>query len=107
MKRSASATSRSSTARMSVDWRVGDAGRAEIDGRLGHRLATHEPVEQSGGFVTDLAEAGNNARQRRVGDLADRLVVVDADDGHLLGHGHARPTTGLQNPLSDRVVTDP
>ena len=57
-------------------------------GRVG---AGHEGVEQLGREVADPLGVGDDARERRVAELAEHLVVVDAEDGDLLGHGQADP----------------
>src|SRR6266700_7047814 len=46
--------------------------------------AAHQAIEEAGCLVADLPVVGPDARQRRVTDLAERLVVVDADHAQLV-----------------------
>ena len=67
-------------------------------------LAGAESVEQRRGLVADPLVIRHHARERRVGDRTDRLVVVDADDRDLVGDANADAAAGLQDLLAPRVV---
>ena len=62
------------------------------------------PGEQTGGEASPLAEVGMNARQRRDGVLADRLVVIHADDGHFVRHGNGKKAACGQRHFGDGIV---
>ena len=44
-----------------------------------------QAVQQGGAFVSDAFVIGLDARQRRIRNLAQRFIVVDADNGHAFG----------------------
>ena len=62
------------------------------------------PGEQTGGEASPLAEVGMNARQRRNRVLADRLVVIHANDGHFIRHGNGKKTACGQRHFGDGIV---
>ncbi len=81
MKRSAWATSRSSIASAPVDLRALTSRGGRKDRLPGRRRALHELAQELRRFVADAAMVGATAlEERRVADLAQRAVVVDADD---------------------------
>ena len=79
-----------------VNWFDGDA----LTGRL--HLALHEAVEQGGRLESRLLDQQRHARKRGVEQLADVLVIIDAENGHILGHSQSAEATafrGLGSPL--------
>ena len=46
----------------------------------------HQNVEHAGRLVTRARSVGHDARQRRGGQVAKQLVIIDADHGHLVGN---------------------
>ena len=82
----------------------GDALRRHLDLQHRRRLALHHAIEPAGGFVADSLRIGDHARQRRIAQAAQQLVVVDADDRRLLGHGDIVAAAGVEHMLPAQVV---
>jgi len=65
-----------------------DAARLDLDRLRRRRRSGHHPLQKGRGFVADPFRIDVNARQWRVGQATQVLVVVDAEDGHFIGHPH-------------------
>ena len=63
--------------------------RGDVDRFLGRGLAFEEIVEKTRGAVAHLEMAGIDTGKSRAADIASYGVVVDSDDGQMLGHGDA------------------
>ena len=66
-------------------------------------LPGHRPCQQYRRFITGPLRIRNHARQRRIAQLAQQLVVVHADHRHLLRHREARQTTRRQYLLPAQI----
>ena len=91
-------------ARTSVDCRVAIPSGGMTRWRTSGWLAGHQAVEQLGRLVADQLGVGDDAGEGRVAELADLLLVVDADDGDLLGDGQVHPVAGVEDVLAPDVV---
>ncbi len=69
-----------------------------------HSLSTHQAIQQDSRVVAHAKRIEHDARKRRAGHLAGDVVVADADDGDLLGHGNARDRTGFEQLQSTEIV---
>ena len=56
------------------------------------------------GFVTGAVRIGNDARERGMGKIAQQLIIVDADDRHLIGHCNSHAATNFQQLLAGQIV---
>ena len=89
-----------------------DVGRAAGDHFLGRNerqhllglLARHQPIQQRRRLIAQVARAVFDAAQRRVGQLANHFVVVDAQHGDVLGHAQADRPAGFQDVAGPGVV---
>jgi len=61
---------------------------------LGRRLAGHQPVQQGGALVAHAGQVVAHAGERHADVLADQRVVVDTQDGDVVGHGKPRLQAG-------------
>ncbi len=81
-----------------------DALRRDLLFHGGWRLTLHQPVEPLSRFVTNLFGIGNDAGKRRITKIAEQLVVIDADDGHLFRHGDVFAGAGVEDMLSAQII---
>ncbi len=78
--------------------------RGNVNRFLGRGLAFEEVVEKAGGTVAHLEMARIDAGKSRAADIASYGVVVDSDDGQVLGDGDAKATTGFEEKWGDVVA---
>ncbi|OQC21502.1 MAG: hypothetical protein BWX70_03221 [Verrucomicrobia bacterium ADurb.Bin070] len=74
-----------------------DAQRPVRDGRTFADRATHEAVQHLRGLVAGALGIKQDARHRRLGGLAEVLVIVHAQHRDLVRHRDAGARAGVQN----------
>ena len=67
-------------------------------------LSLEHPIQQRRRLITDLFDVGIDARQRRVAQFALHVVVIHAEDRHLVGHGDSGLAAGGENLLGAHVI---
>ena len=67
-------------------------------------FACHQPGQQGGGLETDPLGVQDHARQGKVRQFAEDLVLVHADDGHLVRYGHIHLAAAVQDLPSADIV---
>ena len=67
-------------------------------------LARHQTVQKLGSLVTHQLRVGDDTGERRVAEFADFFLIVNADDGDLLGNGQIDPVAGVDDVLSRRSL---
>src|SRR5262249_51293998 len=70
----------------------------------GHLLPGHHAAEHGGRLVADPLGVDLHRSQRRAGEIAKDLIVVYADNGHLIGYMNVCPPAGIENLLAAVVV---
>ncbi len=81
-----------------------DIGRLDLHNIVPRQVAGHQPVEQSGGFVSGLFRIQGDAGQRRNRRLAHQFVIVHAHHGHVVRHVQFGGRTGLRHFASTTIV---
>ena len=82
----------------------GDAeGRDEVSFAF-EFLAGHHFVEKGGGFVPGAVGVGNDAGEGRVGEFAEEIVIIDADDGNFVRNSDADAAAGVEDLLTAEIV---
>ena len=80
------------------------AQRREVVAARFDDSAIHQAVQEGRRHVAGAARIRDDARQRRVGQLAELLVVVHAHDRHFVRHGHAGASACLEHFAAHQVV---
>jgi hypothetical protein len=91
------------------DENVGGLARGDADGRdemglAARGFAADHFVEERGGFVTGALHIGNDAGERRFGEIAQEFVVIDADDRDVVRDSDADAAAGVENLASAKIV---
>src|SRR6185436_6383089 len=68
-------------------------------------LSRNHAGHNLGGLITGAYESYSNARERRIGQTANHLIVIYSKDTYRIGHWQVRPTTSLQGLLGSVIVT--
>ena len=74
-------------------------------GPLRHGPCLHEPVERRGRLIADPPCRLVDARKRRSSEIADHLVVVDAEHGDIMRHAQTQRPAGLEHVPGADVIT--
>ena len=82
----------------------GDAKRRDKMGFAASGFAGDHLVEEGGGFIAGAMHVRHDAGEGRVGEFAEKFVVVDADDGDFFRHGEAEAAAGVEDLLAAKIV---
>ncbi|KAJ3060552.1 hypothetical protein HK102_009446, partial [Quaeritorhiza haematococci] len=82
----------------------GDADRGHVGPLARSPPAAHQRVQQGGRLVADPSAAGDDAGERRVGQLAGQDVVIHPHHRRVVGHGEAGSAAGVERLYPDEVV---
>jgi hypothetical protein len=67
-------------------------------------FAVHPAVEQGGGRIAGPVAVEHNARQGRLGERTEDLVVVDSEHGRFIRHLDAAMAARVEDVLTQRIV---
>ena len=67
-------------------------------------FARHQPVQQRGGLISDAFSVGYHAGKRRIGQVAEHLLVIHADHRQVIGYRHPGGAAGVEHLLTAHVI---